>query len=124
MTNGEDLGVPLPRVPEPKTWDGIKKWGDILDDGRKRIIRDVLARTPKEKLCPCLRQIAEEGQVEWIYCQKRYDELKANGCAEGERPSFADPRYRSDVDCAFLQLFCADRFEKCVEYIGSQRKKS
>jgi hypothetical protein len=123
MANGEDLGVPLHRAPEPKTWDNVQKWGEILDDGRKKIILDVLARTPRDKLCPCLRQIVEDEQVGWIYCQSTYDELKANGCTEGERPSFADPRYRSDIDCAFLQIFCADRFEKCVNYIDSQKKK-
>lgn len=96
------MGVPLSKIPEPKTWDDVKRWGDILDDESKYIIRDILARTPGEKLCPCLRRIVEDEKVAWIYCQVRYDELKKNGCVEQERPSFDDPRYRADVACAYL----------------------
>jgi hypothetical protein len=132
MANDRELGIPLPRAPELRTWDGVKSWGDILDPRSKEIIRDVLAKTPKERLCPYLREIVEGGNIEWVYCQVSYNEAKSRGCTEGDKPSYSDPRYGSVVDCTFLQLFCASRpmrgtkgirFEKCIEYISEEGRK-
>src|SRR3989344_872787 len=91
-----------------KTWDDIRCWGDILDRGRKNIIRTVLGGVPKERLCPYLTSIVEQGQVEWVYCQKKCDEYKTRGEEESAIPTFSDPRYQADIDYAFLQFFCAD----------------
>ena len=102
---------------KPLTWNDVKSWADIPTDEEKHIMRDVLARTLKEKICPHLRTIVEGEGVQWTYCGKLAGTfVRPNDLQNQDIPSWRDPKYIAHVDCAELQLFCADRFTRCIHY--------
>lgn len=98
-------------------WAGVKSWADMLAEEERAIVLDILARTPKERRCPYLKEIIEGGQIQWIYCGSTHERCITAGLSkEAGAPNPDDPRYIAKVESSVLQRFCADNFRKCVSY--------
>ncbi len=101
-----------------KTWDDVKSWADMLPGGERAIVLDVLKKTPKERICPYLREIVENGAVQWIYCNAQRERLMEASPTFRETaiPSINDPRYAAKIEAAVLQLFCVDNCRSCISF--------
>ena len=106
------------------TWGEVTSWEDVLAPEEKKKIRDVLAKTSKENLCPLLRQIGE-GEADWIYCQIYYKKFKERGIytEESKMPGLEDPRYHSSVGYTYFHTFCSDRFNDCMCFKELEKSK-
>jgi hypothetical protein len=109
----------------PPTWEEIYRWNEILHTRELDLIRELLKNTPKEKSCPYLRNIEEEGLVSWIFCEANKESIVKEGIFTKEvgRPSYTDPRYHACCGSAEIQLFCLTDFTKCIYYIDHERGK-
>ena len=100
---------------EELTWANVKCWSDILQQDEKQIIRETIEKIPRNKICPLLRTIVENGEIQWVYCQQKH-----NGTKESAIPHPLEPRYRAFVETSSLQLFCADNnikfYDDCIYY--------